>query len=82
LSRPRRDRGSSVARSTRPAKIPAEIVTKIHADTLAALARASVKRRYQAIGAPGERFDADRALLASDAQKWGPIVNEDGIKVE
>jgi len=67
-----------------PAKTPAEIVTKIHADALAALAHPSVKQRYEAIGAPvtGSTPAKLAVLLASDMQKWGPIVKEAGIKAE
>src|SRR6266851_1020535 len=67
-----------------PAKTPAEIVTKINADALAALAHPSVKQRYEAIGAPvtGSTPAELAVLLASDMQKWGPIVKEAGIKAE
>jgi tripartite-type tricarboxylate transporter receptor subunit TctC len=65
-------------------KTPNEIVMKIHADAVAALAHPSVKQRYEAIGAPVTPSTPTElaALLASDTAKWGPIINEAGIKPE
>jgi tripartite-type tricarboxylate transporter receptor subunit TctC len=67
-----------------PAKTPAEIVTKIHADTVAALAHPSVRQRYDAIGVPVITSTPAElaALLASEIQKWGPIIKAAGIKAE
>jgi tripartite-type tricarboxylate transporter receptor subunit TctC len=65
-------------------KTPNEIVMKIHDDAVAALAHPSVKQRYEAIGAPVTPSTPAElgARLASDTEKWGPIVNEAGIKPE
>jgi len=65
-------------------KTPNEIVMKIHADALAALAHPSVKQRYEAIGAPVTPSTPSElgALLASDTDKWGTIIRQAGIKAE
>lgn len=67
-----------------PVKTPNEVVMKIHADAAAALAHASVKQSYEAIGAPVTPSTPAElaALLASDTEKFGPIVKEAGIKPE
>jgi tripartite-type tricarboxylate transporter receptor subunit TctC len=65
-------------------KTPGEIIMKIHADAVAALAHPSIKQRYEAIGAPVTPSSPTElaALLASDTEKWRPIVIEAGIKPE
>jgi tripartite-type tricarboxylate transporter receptor subunit TctC len=66
------------------ARTPPEIVTRIHADAVAALEHPSVKDRYEAIGAPVTTSTPAElaARLASETAKWGPIVKEAGIKPE
>jgi tripartite-type tricarboxylate transporter receptor subunit TctC len=66
------------------AKTPSEIVAKIHADAVAALVHPSVKQRYEAIGAPVAPSTPTElaTLLASETEKWGPIVREAGITPE
>jgi tripartite-type tricarboxylate transporter receptor subunit TctC len=65
-----------------PAKTPSQIVSKLHSDTITALAHPSVKDRFEAVGAPVMSSTPAElaALLAADIQKWGPIVREAGIK--
>jgi tripartite-type tricarboxylate transporter receptor subunit TctC len=65
-------------------KTPNEIVMKIHADAVASLVHPLVKQRYEAIGAPVTPSTPTElaALLASDTEKWGPIVHDAGIKPE
>jgi tripartite-type tricarboxylate transporter receptor subunit TctC len=65
-------------------KTPNEIVMKIHADVVAALAHPSVQQRYEAIGAPATTSTPSElaALLVSESEKWGPIIRETGIKPE
>jgi tripartite-type tricarboxylate transporter receptor subunit TctC len=67
-----------------PAKTPSEILEKIHADTVAALAHPSVTQRYEAVGAPVTTSTPDelRSLLQVDLQKWGSVVKEAAIKTE
>ncbi len=66
------------------AKTPNDIVNKIHSDATAALGHPSVRERYEAIGAPVTTSTPAElaALLASETEKWGPIVKEAGIKPE
>jgi tripartite-type tricarboxylate transporter receptor subunit TctC len=65
-----------------PVKTPSQIVSKIHSDTVTALAHPSVKDRFEAVGAPVMSSTPAElaALLAADIQKWGPIVKEAQIK--
>jgi tripartite-type tricarboxylate transporter receptor subunit TctC len=65
-------------------KTPNEIVMKIHADAVAALEHPSVKQKYDAIGAPVTSSTPAElaALLASDTDKWGTIINQAGITPE
>ncbi len=67
-----------------PVKTPPEIIAKLNADTNAALAHASVKSRFDDLGAtpmgttPGELA----AFLKSEIEKWGPVIKEARIRVE
>ena len=67
-----------------PVKTPQEIIAKLNADTNAALAHASVKERFDDLGAtprgttPGELA----AFLKSEIDKWGPVIKEAKIRVE
>jgi tripartite-type tricarboxylate transporter receptor subunit TctC len=67
-----------------PPKTSPEIVNKVHDDTVAALAHPPVRQRFGEIAAspvistPTELA----ALLRSEMNKWGPIINELGIKPE
>ena len=67
-----------------PARTPQEIVTKIHADAVAALTHPSVKERYEAIGAPVTTSTPAEvaARLAAEGEKWGPVIKAAGIKPE
>jgi len=67
-----------------PVKTPPEIIAKLNADTNAALAHASVKPRFDDLGAtprgttPGELA----AFLKSEIDKWGPVIRDARIRVE
>jgi tripartite-type tricarboxylate transporter receptor subunit TctC len=67
-----------------PVKTPQEIIAKLNADTNAALAHASVKPRFDDLGAtprgttPGELA----AFLKSEIDKWGPVIRDARIRVE
>ena len=67
-----------------PVRTPAEIIAKLNADTNAALAHASVKPRFDDLGAtprgttPGQLA----AFLKSEIDKWGPVIRDARIKVE
>jgi tripartite-type tricarboxylate transporter receptor subunit TctC len=67
-----------------PVKTPQEIIAKLNADTNAALAHASVKSRFDDLGAtprgttPGQLA----AFLKSEIDKWGPVIRDARIRVE
>jgi tripartite-type tricarboxylate transporter receptor subunit TctC len=67
-----------------PAKTPPDIVARINADTNAALAHASVKSRFEELGAtPKGSTPAElAAFLKSEIDKWGPVIREAKIRVE
>ena len=66
-----------------PAKTPAQIVSKLNADTVAVLADPATRQKLEAMGVvvvastPGALADAVRADMA----KWGPIIKETGISI-
>jgi tripartite-type tricarboxylate transporter receptor subunit TctC len=67
-----------------PAKTPPDIVARINADTNAALAHASVKSRFEELGAtPKGSTPAElAAFLKLEVDKWGPVIQEAKIRVE
>ena len=67
-----------------PAKTPPDIIARINADTNAALAHASVKSRFEELGAtPKGSTPAElAAFLKSEIDKWGPVIQEAKIRVE
>jgi tripartite-type tricarboxylate transporter receptor subunit TctC len=67
-----------------PAKTPREIIARINADTNAALAYASVKSRFEELGAvPKGSTPAElAAFLQSEIDKWGPVIREAKIRVD
>ena len=67
-----------------PVKTPAEIIAKLNADTNAALAHASVKPRFDDLGAtPRGTTPAQlAAFLKSEIDKWGPVIRDARIRVE
>jgi len=67
-----------------PAKTPPDVVARINADTNAALAYASVKSRFEELGATpkGSTPEQLAAFLQSEIDKWGPVIREARIRVE
>jgi tripartite-type tricarboxylate transporter receptor subunit TctC len=67
-----------------PAKTPPDVIARINADTNAALAYASVKSRFEELGAvPKGSTPAElAAFLQSEIAKWGPVIREAKIRVE
>jgi len=67
-----------------PARTPREIIARINADTNAALAYASVKSRFEELGAvPKGSTPAElAAFLQSEIAKWGPVIRDAKIRVE
>jgi tripartite-type tricarboxylate transporter receptor subunit TctC len=66
-----------------PAKTPPEIVRKMHADTVAALADPTTKSRLEQLGVVvvGSTPAELAAYLKSEIDKWGPVIKEAGITV-
>jgi tripartite-type tricarboxylate transporter receptor subunit TctC len=67
-----------------PAKTPPEVISKLHADTVAALADPLIRQRLDqlGVGVIGSTPDELRAHLAAEMEKWGAIIKEAGIKAE
>jgi tripartite-type tricarboxylate transporter receptor subunit TctC len=67
-----------------PAKTPQDVIARINADTNAALAHASVKPRFDDLGAvPKGSTPAElAAFLKSEIDKWGPVIREAKIRVD
>jgi tripartite-type tricarboxylate transporter receptor subunit TctC len=67
-----------------PVKTPAEIVTKLHADTVAVLAEPAIKERLAQTGVlvTGSTPDELGALLKSETEMWGPVIKAAGIKAD
>ena len=70
-----------------PKGTPADIIGKLNAAAVEALADSAVRSRFVALGLevfPRERQtpEALGALVKADAEKWWPIIRESGIKAE
>jgi tripartite-type tricarboxylate transporter receptor subunit TctC len=67
-----------------PARTPAGIVSKIHADTVAALADPFVKERLgQLAVTPVGSTPAELAIhLKSEMERWAPIIKESKIRID
>jgi tripartite-type tricarboxylate transporter receptor subunit TctC len=67
-----------------PAKTPPEIVTKINADTNAALIYPTVKTRFEDLGAvpKGSTQVELAAFLKSETEKWGPVIRDAQIRLD
>ena len=67
-----------------PAKTPADIVSKLNAETLKALADPGVRERLNALGAvitPSSSADA-AAFLKSESAKWEKVIRDANIKAD
>ena len=67
-----------------PAKTPPEIVRKLHADTVTALADAVVRERLEqqlGVVVVGSTPAETAAFLKREMDKWGPIIKEAGISL-
>jgi tripartite-type tricarboxylate transporter receptor subunit TctC len=70
-----------------PKGTPKDIISKLNAAAVEALADPAVRSRFAELGYevfPRERQTADAlaALQKADAEKWWPIIKELGIKAE
>jgi tripartite-type tricarboxylate transporter receptor subunit TctC len=66
-----------------PAKTPAPIIAKMHADIVAALAHPPVKERLEPLGAAlvGSTPEELARHIKSEMDKWGPVIREAGISI-
>ncbi len=66
-----------------PAKTPREIVAKIHADTITALADPVVRGRLEDLGivVVGSTPTELATFLKAEIDKWGPVIKEAGISI-
>jgi tripartite-type tricarboxylate transporter receptor subunit TctC len=67
-----------------PARTPPEIVRKMSADTVAALADPAAKARLEQLGYTviGSTPEALALHLKSEIDKWGPLIREAGIRLD
>ena len=67
-----------------PAGTPAEIVGRLNASVLAALADADVVRRFAALGATCRSTTPAQfaAYMADEIAKWGKVVRDSGAKID
>jgi tripartite-type tricarboxylate transporter receptor subunit TctC len=67
-----------------PKGTPADIVKKMNADTVTALADDAIKQKYIPLGilAAGSTLEELAAKNAADVARWAPIIKEAGIKGE
>jgi tripartite-type tricarboxylate transporter receptor subunit TctC len=66
-----------------PAKTPAEILRKMHADTVNALADPTTRLRLEQLGVVvvGSTPAELAAFLKAEMDKWGPVIKEAGITI-
>jgi tripartite-type tricarboxylate transporter receptor subunit TctC len=64
-----------------PAKTPPDIIAKLNAATVTALAEGAVRARFETLGVVVESSTPQGlgALLQSEIEKWGPIIKAAGI---
>jgi tripartite-type tricarboxylate transporter receptor subunit TctC len=67
-----------------PAKTPADIVRKMHADTVAVLAEPAIKDKLAQLGVlvVGSTPEALAAHLKAETEMWGPVIKAAGIRAD
>jgi tripartite-type tricarboxylate transporter receptor subunit TctC len=67
-----------------PAKLPREIVQRLHAEIKAALAAPAVVERYKQLDTEpdGGGPEAFLALVRSETPKWADVVKKSGAKID
>jgi tripartite-type tricarboxylate transporter receptor subunit TctC len=66
-----------------PAKTPADIVRKMHADTVTALAEPAIKAKLDQLGVMvvGSTPEELGTHLRTEMEKWAPVIKAANIKV-
>jgi tripartite-type tricarboxylate transporter receptor subunit TctC len=66
-----------------PARTPASVVARIHADTASAVADAAIRKKLLDMGVvPSGSTPAELAAqVKADMQRWGPLIREAGISL-
>jgi tripartite-type tricarboxylate transporter receptor subunit TctC len=66
-----------------PAKTPAKIIAKMHADTVAALAEPQIRAKLDALGVVvvGSTPEQLGTHLKAEMDRWGPVIKAANIKV-
>jgi len=66
-----------------PAKTPAEIISKMHADTVAALAEPQIRAKLDALGVVvvGSTPEQLGIHLQAEMERWAPVIKAANIKV-
>jgi tripartite-type tricarboxylate transporter receptor subunit TctC len=67
-----------------PARVPPEIVARLHREAVAALATPAVAARFNDLGITpvGSTPDAFRAFVASETQRWGEVARRARIQID
>jgi tripartite-type tricarboxylate transporter receptor subunit TctC len=67
-----------------PAKTPAEIIAKMNADVIAAIADPAVKGKLEGLGlfVGGSTPEALGSYVRTETEKWGPIIKAAGISIK
>ena len=67
-----------------PAKTPAEIIARLHAETARALAAPDVREKLHAQGAEpvGSAPEEFRAYIRAEIDKWGRVVRASGLRID
>lgn len=67
-----------------PAGTPRELVARLNGALLAAAAKPAVAQRYQALGleSGGGTPESLDAVVRADAEKWGKVIRDNGIKAD
>jgi tripartite-type tricarboxylate transporter receptor subunit TctC len=66
-----------------PAKTPAEIISKMHADTVAALAEPQIRAKLDALGVVvvGSTPEQLGIHLQAEMERWAPVIKAANIRV-
>ena len=67
-----------------PAGTPAEIVRRLHAETLAALKASDLRERFEAIGAEPVGTTPEQFVerIKSDTVRWAEVIKAANVKVQ